>query len=268
MDKINHPNSKPTHPLSLSPPKLPFSSDLDAAANLDAKAPHPNLCSFPHKAALHLATTSSPRQGGDEVFRRGNNEKEKGEGREATRSAAGKEEETARKRRVRFLMAAATALRSTTADLEEKGSFGRERDERKGIMVSSLLTRPDTVTEKEIRFEIFKKNVEYMEAMNKLNKGFTLGLNEFSDIINEEFHATHNGYKRHARHASSVKPTSFKYENLTDVPVSIDWRSQDAVVGSTELFIGHIAELIKAETRRRHREGNPLLRYSRRMSNT
>ncbi|KAL9250906.1 Senescence-specific cysteine protease SAG39-like protein [Drosera capensis] len=83
--------------------------------------------------------------------------------------------------------------------------------------------------EKEIRFEIFKKNAEYMEAMNKLNRGFTLGLNEFSDMTNEEFRATHNGYKRHARHASSVKTTSFKYENLTDVPASIDWRSQGAV---------------------------------------
>ncbi|GAB2210824.1 hypothetical protein Droror1_Dr00016110 [Drosera rotundifolia] len=84
-------------------------------------------------------------------------------------------------------------------------------------------------SEKETCFEIFKKNVEYMEAMNNLNKGFTLGRNEFSGMTNEEFRAIHNGNKRHARHASSVNPTSFKYENLTDVPMSIDWRSQGVV---------------------------------------
>ncbi|GAB2231601.1 hypothetical protein Droror1_Dr00010619 [Drosera rotundifolia] len=83
--------------------------------------------------------------------------------------------------------------------------------------------------EKEMRFNIFKKNVEHIEAMNKLNRGYILGLNAFSDMSNEEFTATHNGYKRHMKPASSLKTVSFKYENFTDVPASIDWRSLGAV---------------------------------------
>ncbi|GAB2252621.1 hypothetical protein Droror1_Dr00005468 [Drosera rotundifolia] len=51
--------------------------------------------------------------------------------------------------------------------------------------------------EKEMRFNILKKNVEHIEAMNGLNRGYILGLNAFSDMSNEEFTVTHNGYKRH-----------------------------------------------------------------------
>ncbi|KAL9273129.1 Senescence-specific cysteine protease SAG39-like protein [Drosera capensis] len=83
--------------------------------------------------------------------------------------------------------------------------------------------------EKEMRFQIFKDNVERIETMNKLNRGFTLGLNAFTDMTNMEFRATHNGYKKHMKPASSMKSTSFKYENLTDAPASIDWRTLGAV---------------------------------------
>ncbi|GAB2240605.1 hypothetical protein Droror1_Dr00021123 [Drosera rotundifolia] len=83
--------------------------------------------------------------------------------------------------------------------------------------------------EKETRFQVFKDNVERIEAMNKLNRGFTLGLNAFTDMTSEEFRATHNGYKKHMKPASNMKSTSFKYENLTDAPASIDWRTLGAV---------------------------------------
>ncbi|GAB2234264.1 hypothetical protein Droror1_Dr00003510 [Drosera rotundifolia] len=83
-----------------------------------------------------------------------------------------------------------------------------------------------TNAEKERRFEIFKKNAEYIEAMNKMNRSFTLGLNAFTDLTNEEFGASHNGYRRPA---SSLKSTYFKYENLTDVPASVDWVANGAV---------------------------------------
>ncbi|KAL9267355.1 putative NAD(P)H dehydrogenase (quinone) FQR1-like 1 [Drosera capensis] len=83
--------------------------------------------------------------------------------------------------------------------------------------------------EKEARFQVFKDNVEHIEAMNKLNRGFTLGLNAFTDMTSEEFRATHNGYKKHMKPASSMKLTPFKYENLRDAPASIDWRTLGAV---------------------------------------
>jgi hypothetical protein len=37
------------------------------------------------------------------------------------------------------------------------------------------------------RFIIFKNNLEYIRQKNSENKGFTLGLNQFADMINEEY---------------------------------------------------------------------------------
>ncbi|KAK4268169.1 hypothetical protein QN277_024858 [Acacia crassicarpa] len=83
--------------------------------------------------------------------------------------------------------------------------------------------------EKEKRFNIFKQNVEYIESFNKAgNKPYKLGVNQFADLTNEEFTASRNRFKGHM--CSSITRTpSFKYENVTDLPSSVDWRQQGAV---------------------------------------
>ncbi|KAL9270770.1 Senescence-specific cysteine protease SAG39-like protein [Drosera capensis] len=48
--------------------------------------------------------------------------------------------------------------------------------------------------DKNHRFEIFKKNVELIDAHNQKNKGFTLGVNAFTDLSDEEFQATYSGF--------------------------------------------------------------------------
>ncbi|KAL2328077.1 hypothetical protein Fmac_021504 [Flemingia macrophylla] len=79
------------------------------------------------------------------------------------------------------------------------------------------------------RFRIFKDNVNYIEAFNNAaNKNYMLGINQFADLTNEEFVAQRNRFKGHL--CSSIsRTTSFKYENVTAVPSSIDWRQKGAV---------------------------------------
>ncbi|OMO65327.1 hypothetical protein COLO4_31318 [Corchorus olitorius] len=82
--------------------------------------------------------------------------------------------------------------------------------------------------EEDSRFEIFKNNMEYIENFNKMgNQTYKLGLNEFADLANEEFLASYAGYKMFPSVSSKTK--RFKYENLTKVPASIDWRQKGAV---------------------------------------
>ncbi|CAL9014300.1 unnamed protein product [Prunus brigantina] len=70
--------------------------------------------------------------------------------------------------------------------------------------------------EKERRFKIFKENVEFIEKFNtEANHTYKLGLNEFSDLTDEEFIMFHTGYKP----TSSFKNSSFH----------IDWRNEEAV---------------------------------------
>lgn len=82
--------------------------------------------------------------------------------------------------------------------------------------------------EKEQRFKIFKDNVEFIENFNNAgDRPYKLSINEFADQTNEEFRASHNGYRR-PNHAS-VKPTLFMYQNVTQVPPTKDWRKEGAV---------------------------------------
>ncbi|KAH7861744.1 hypothetical protein Vadar_030249 [Vaccinium darrowii] len=77
------------------------------------------------------------------------------------------------------------------------------------------------------RLKIFKDNVEYIESSNRAaNKPYKLGVNEFADLTNEEF-KLRNKFKSHSR--LSTTRSSFKYENVADVPPIMDWRMEGAV---------------------------------------
>ncbi|XVF60853.1 hypothetical protein PTKIN_Ptkin08bG0081400 [Pterospermum kingtungense] len=83
--------------------------------------------------------------------------------------------------------------------------------------------------EKQMRFKIFKSNVEFIESFNAArNRAYNLSINEFAYQTNEEFRAHRNGYKR-PQGLTSRKETSFMYENMTTLPNSIDWRKRGAV---------------------------------------
>ncbi|KAK6797329.1 hypothetical protein RDI58_005031 [Solanum bulbocastanum] len=75
--------------------------------------------------------------------------------------------------------------------------------------------------EKAKRFNIFKDNVDYIESINKAGiRSYKLSINGFADLTNEEFRATHNGYKA-SSHQKSSKTISFRYENVT-APATMD----------------------------------------------
>lgn len=83
--------------------------------------------------------------------------------------------------------------------------------------------------EREKRFMIFKENVNYIEASNNAgNKPYKLGINRFADLTNEEFTSSRNRFKGHMC-SSITRTTTFKYENVTAVPSTVDWRQKGAV---------------------------------------
>ncbi|KAL1212809.1 Senescence-specific cysteine protease SAG39 [Cardamine amara subsp. amara] len=49
--------------------------------------------------------------------------------------------------------------------------------------------------EKQMRFDVFKKNLKFIENFNKGNRTYKLGVNKFSDWTKKEFMATHTGLK-------------------------------------------------------------------------
>lgn len=88
-------------------------------------------------------------------------------------------------------------------------------------------------TEKEKRFQIFKQNLEFIESFNAAgDSGFNLSINQFADQTNDEFKANSlNGQKKPQTDVemAATEKEVFRYENVTDVPASMDWRKRGAV---------------------------------------
>ncbi|CAJ1961882.1 unnamed protein product [Sphenostylis stenocarpa] len=85
--------------------------------------------------------------------------------------------------------------------------------------------------EKQIRFKIFKENLEYIEKFNNAgNKSYKLGLNQFSDLKEDEFIASHTGLKTTSSQLGRSTSDSVTVPlTLTNIPESRDWRDKGAV---------------------------------------
>ncbi|XP_060194011.1 senescence-specific cysteine protease SAG12-like [Lycium barbarum] len=81
--------------------------------------------------------------------------------------------------------------------------------------------------EKEQRFKTFKENVEFIESFNQNGtQRYKLAINKYTDLTNEEFMALFTGLDTSlSQQKSTATTSSFKYESLTEVPLSMDWRN-------------------------------------------
>ncbi|KAK9117455.1 hypothetical protein Sjap_016402 [Stephania japonica] len=78
------------------------------------------------------------------------------------------------------------------------------------------------------RYSIFKNNVMFIHAANKRgNVTYTLGLNKFADLSNEEFRAI---YTRPIRRERGATTQCLSCENGSELlPSAVDWRKSGAV---------------------------------------
>jgi len=84
--------------------------------------------------------------------------------------------------------------------------------------------------ERESRFNVFKDNYMYIAAENaKGTNTYELGVNDFSDLTNEEFAGTHYGYVKATQRFGGVKHLGVHEYKGEALPTSVDWRDQGAV---------------------------------------
>jgi len=84
--------------------------------------------------------------------------------------------------------------------------------------------------EKEKRLQIFKNNVQFIESFNAAgDKPFNLSINKFADLHNEEFKALLTNAQRKEGRVWSAAETSFKYDSVTKIPATMNWRKRGAV---------------------------------------
>lgn len=76
----------------------------------------------------------------------------------------------------------------------------------------------------------------YIESFNAAgNKPYKLAINQFADQTNDDFKASRNGLKRLQYGVTKTSSTtttisSFKYENVNDIPATMDWRERGALL--------------------------------------
>ncbi|KAJ7570323.1 hypothetical protein O6H91_01G115200 [Diphasiastrum complanatum] len=84
--------------------------------------------------------------------------------------------------------------------------------------------------ERDRRLGIFKENLLYIDAHNRGNHSYWLGLNQFSDLSNEEFGARFFGLRPVDEYAAVHDGSNMQHDGLLSaVPDSIDWRQKGAV---------------------------------------
>jgi len=83
--------------------------------------------------------------------------------------------------------------------------------------------------EEEKRFQIFSKNIRDVVAHNsKQTSSYTKGINQFSDLTDEEFKDTFLGYKR-VQAPQALKSQST--ESVKDLPDSVNWAEAGVTTG-------------------------------------
>nr|QRK14277.1 actinidain [Actinidia deliciosa] len=119
---------------------------------------------------------------------------------------------------------------SSALDIEN--SIQRTNDQVMAMYESWLVEQGkfyNSLDEKEMRFEIFKENLRIIDEHNAdSNRSYTVGLNRFADLTNEEYRSKYLGLK-----SGSMAKVSNRYvPRVGDVLLNtVDWRTVGAVVG-------------------------------------
>jgi C1A family cysteine protease len=79
--------------------------------------------------------------------------------------------------------------------------------------------------EKFYRLSVFFKNFKMITEHNSSNSTFSMALNHFADMTQEEFKTKMLGYK------FTERPRNYAAPTLTQAPTSVDWRTKGAVTG-------------------------------------
>jgi cathepsin L len=145
-------------------------------------------------------------------------------------------------------------LATATVDTSAAAREGASRPQR-GALLSSVAVQHERwmakfgraytdADDKLRRREVFAANARHVDAVNRAgNRTYTLGLNQFSDLTDDEFVETHLGFRHmqlrpQEKNAPAAAADAFKAKGaalrdgqlqLQYVPGSVDWRAQGAV---------------------------------------
>lgn len=84
----------------------------------------------------------------------------------------------------------------------------------------------NSLDEKRKRFIVFKDNLHYIDAQNRRNLSYWLGLNEFADLTHQEFKAKFLGNIFDVTKKRKSPSPRYQYNVGDTLPDSVDWRKK------------------------------------------
>ena len=94
-----------------------------------------------------------------------------------------------------------------------------------------------------LRYEAFKTNVEFINARNKENLGYTLAVNKFADMTDEELKVKFPEFDMETALETLEEGPSQGYAIL---PNSVDWTEYGAVTGIKDTVTCHVSAVFAA----------------------
>mgnify|MGYP005856951997 CR=1 FL=1 len=77
------------------------------------------------------------------------------------------------------------------------------------------------------RLSVYRENLEFIEEHNRLNKGFTVAVNEFGDLTASEFGAMYNNYRITANYTQTAEVHTYDANRV--YAADVDWRTKGVV---------------------------------------
>ncbi|GKV22621.1 hypothetical protein SLEP1_g32477 [Rubroshorea leprosula] len=132
-----------------------------------------------------------------------------------------------------FFLAVSLALDMSIIDYNLKHDLRSETHVR--MMFEAWLVKHrknyNALGEKELRFQIFKDNLKFIDEHNAVERPYKLGLNQFADLTNEEYKAMYLGARMERKNGAAKNVSSDRYaaKDGDKLPESVDWREKGAV---------------------------------------
>ena len=80
--------------------------------------------------------------------------------------------------------------------------------------------------EYDLRYDIFRNNLEKIRTHNEKNLSWKLGVNQFADLTADEFRMQFLGFKKPLDDNNIPRLTDYSLKNLGDLPKEVDWSSK------------------------------------------
>jgi|688.fasta_scaffold125433_4 C1A family cysteine protease len=83
--------------------------------------------------------------------------------------------------------------------------------------------------EYDLRYDIFRNNLERIREHNRGNYSWKMGVNAFTDLTAEEFRMRYLGFNFGRSLKNTPRLTDYSLKTLRDVPRQVDWRQKGVV---------------------------------------